>query len=76
MGDTNCDLVDNKNANTKRLKRVYSEFQLEQLIKTYTRVAINTSDARYIIKTGTRETGIVDHYLIYGIRKINAWQIK
>ena len=39
--DTNCDLMDNKNANAKRLKQVYSEFQLEQLIETYTRVVLN-----------------------------------
>ena len=92
--DTNCDLMDNRNSNTKKLKQVYSEFQLEQLIKTYTRVAIKTSDngtkriskslidhfstskARYILKTDVLETGMVDHYLIYGIRKINAWRIK
>ena len=94
IGDTNCDLMDNRNANTKKLKKVYSEFQLEQLIKTYTRVAIKTSDngtkriskslidhfstsnARYILKADVLETGMVDHYLIYGIRKINAWRIK
>ena len=40
IGNTNCDPVDNKNANTKRLKQVYSEFRLEQLIKTYKRVTI------------------------------------
>ena len=94
IGDTNCDLMDNRNANTKKLKQVYSEFQLEQLIKTNTRVAIKTSDngtkriskspidhfstsnARYVFKTDVLETGMVDHYLIYGIRKIHAWRIK
>ena len=36
----------------------------------------STSNARYILKTDVLETGMVDHYLIYGIRKINAWRIK
>ena len=94
IGDTSCDLMNDRNANTKRLKQVYSEFQMEQLVKTYTRVATITSDdgtkriskslidhfstsnARYILKTGVLETGMVDHYLIYGIRKINAWRKK
>ena len=34
IGDTNCDLMDKRNASTKKLKQVYSEFQLKQLIKT------------------------------------------
>ena len=90
IGDINCDLMDNRDANTKKLKQVYSEFQLEQWIKTCTRVGDNgtkriskslidhfsTSNARYILKTDALETGVVDHYLIYGIRKINAWRIK
>ena len=93
-GGTNCDIRDSRKANTKKLKQVYSEFQMEQLIKTYTRVPINTSDngikrissslidefctsnVRYILKTGVLETEMVDHYLIYGIRKINAWRMK
>ena len=93
IGDTNCDVMDNRNANTKGLKQVYTEFQIEQLIKTYTRVATKTnengtkrickslidhfsiSNSRYILKTDILETRMVDHYLKYGIRKINAWRI-
>ena len=36
VGDTNCDFKTIANANAKRLKLVYSEYQLEQLIKKYT----------------------------------------
>ena len=32
IGDTNCDFKNVKNANTKKLKLIYSEYQLEQLI--------------------------------------------
>ena len=94
IGDNSCDVMDNKNANTKRLKQVYSEFKLEQLIKTYTRVAmyssdtgtkrmskslkdhLRTSNTRYTLKTNVLETGMVNHYWTYDIRKINAWRIK
>ena len=94
IGDTNCGIKDNRNGTTKKLKQVYSEFQMGQFRKTYTRAAINTSDngtkrisrslidhfssskARYILKIDVLETGMVDHYLIYGIRKIYAWRIK
>jgi len=31
IGDTNCDLIDNRNFNTKKQKQLYSEFQLEQI---------------------------------------------
>jgi len=43
IGDTNCDFKNNKNANSKKLKSIYSEYQLEQLIKRYTRVVITTT---------------------------------
>ncbi len=44
MGDTNCDFKNNTNANTKRLNCIYSEYQLEQLINSYTRVAVTTNE--------------------------------
>ncbi len=94
VGDTNCDLMDDKNANTKTLKLIYSEYQLEQLIKRYTRVAattteqgdkriskslidhFSTTNPKFILKADILETGMVDHYLVYGVRKVNAWRLK
>ena len=32
IGDNNCDFKNNQNANTKKLKMTYSEFQFAQLI--------------------------------------------
>ena len=82
--------MDHKNANTKQLKLVYSEYQVEQLIKSYTRVAIptteqgdkriskslidhfSTSNPKFILKADVLETGVVDHDLVYGVRKVNA----
>ena len=90
IGDTNCDFKNSKNANSKKLKSSYSEYQLEQLIKRYTRVAITTTEPgeqkvsktlidhfcstnpEYVIEADVLEIGMVGHYLVYGIRKINA----
>ena len=73
---------------------MYSEYQIEQLIKKYTRVAVtttelgeqrvskslidhfSTSNSKCILDADVLGTGMVDHYLVYGIRKINAWRIK
>ena len=92
IGDTNCDLKCSKNANAKQLKSIYYEYQLVQLIKSYTRVAVKTTESgeqrtsntlidhfssshsNYITEADVIKTGMVDHYLVYGIRKINAWQ--
>ena len=58
IGDTNCDFKNNKNANSKKLKSIYSEYQLEQLIKRYTRVAITTTELgeQKVSKT------LIDHF--------------
>ncbi len=44
IGDTNCDFANKPNTNAKRLKTIYSEYQLEQLIKGYTRVSITNNE--------------------------------
>ena len=33
----------------------------------------STSSSKYVLETDILETGMVDHYLVYGVRKINAW---
>ena len=44
VGDTNCDFKDSKNTNAKKLRMVYSEYHLEQMIKDYTRIATATTE--------------------------------
>ena len=44
-GDTNCDYKKPKDCNTRKLKLLYSEFQFEQLITDFTRVATKTSSS-------------------------------
>ena len=93
-GDTNCDFKNPKNKNTKLLKQLYNDYQLEQLIKDYTRVAVratkesehhtsqtlidhfSTNKPKFFLSSGVLKSGMVDHYMIYAIRKVNAWRIK
>ena len=94
VGDTNCDFKGSPlNSNAKKLQSVYAEYQIEQLIKAYTRVAIregangqsqishslidhfSTNKSKYILETGVLETAMVDHYMVYAIRKVNAWRL-
>ena len=90
IGGTNCYFKNSKNANSKKFESIYFEYQLEQLIKRYTRVAITTTEPgeqevsktlidnfsstnpKYIIDADLMEIRMVEHYLIYGIRKIIA----
>ena len=93
IGDTNCYFKNKQNSNSKKLIAVYSEYQLEQLIKTYTRVAATTNEnnehivsktlidhfsttsPKYIVKADVLELGMVAHYMVYLIRKVNAWRM-
>ncbi len=90
VGDTNCDYKKPKDSNTRKLKLIYSEFQFEQLIKEFTRVAttiscngetnttktiidhFSTNRPNFISESGVIKTGMTDHYMVYGIRKLNA----
>ena len=90
VGDTNCDFKSNRNINANKLKFIYSEFQLVQLIRSYTRVAVthnedgdptvskalidhfSTNKPNYSLNVDIIETGMVDHCMIYSIRKVDA----
>ena len=89
-GDTNCDYKKPKDCNTRKLKALYSEFQFEQLITDFTRVATKTSSngetsttktvidhfstnrPNLISSSGVIKIGMTDHYMVFGIRKLNA----
>ena len=57
IGDTNCDLKNHKDGCTKSVKSIYSEFQFEQQINEYTRVAA-------LEKDGASHTSksLIDHF--------------
>ena len=83
-----------QNGGRKRLKALYSKYQLEQLIKSHARVSTITNEhneqritktlidhfpttkKQYIFEVDVLELGMVDHYLVYGIRKISAQRLK
>ena len=94
VGDTNCDFRGSPlSSNAKKLQSAYAEYQIGQLIKAYTRVAISnganeqsqishslidhfsTNKRKYILESGVLETAMVDHYMVYAIRKVNAWRL-
>ena len=58
VGDTNCDFKDSNSANARKLRLIYSEFHLEQMIKDYTRVATTTT------VSGEQRTSktLIDHF--------------
>ena len=91
VGDTNSDYKKPKDCNTRRLKLIYSEFQFEQLISDFTRVAattrsnngeisisktiidhFSTNRPNFILYSGVIKLSMTDHYMILGIRRLNA----
>ena len=81
LGDLNCNMLTNiSNQPTKTLKGILETYQLSQLITEATRITTSsctlidhyiTSMPEKIVQSGVIHTGISDHSLIYGIRKIN-----
>ena len=81
LGDLNCNLLNTvSDQPTKTLKAILETYQLSQLITEATRITnisctlidhYITSMPEKINSTGVIHTGISDHSLIYGIRKIN-----
>ena len=81
LGDFNCDMLKSvSDQPTKTLKTIYEAYQLSQLITEGTRITNRsctlidhyvTSMPEKINLSGVIHTGISDHSLIYGIRKIN-----
>ena len=81
LGDFNCDLIKTvPDCATKNLKTLLETYQLSQLINEPTRITETsstlidhfiTNDPKKIAHSGVIHTGISDHSLIYGIRKIN-----
>ena len=81
LGDLNCSMSKNAtNQPTKTPNEILETYQLSQLITEPTRITANsctqidhhiTSTPEKIVRSGVMHTGISDHSLIYGIRKIN-----
>ena len=61
MGDTICDLKKSKYGLTRKLQSLCKEFQLEQQVKSYTRIASKTNGKRAMETT----KGLIDHIATY-----------
>ena len=74
LGDTNCDMIDLTNNDTKNLKRLLAKFNLAQLIKSPTRTTatsktiidhIITNRSEAVSKSGVLACGISDHDVVF-----------
>ena len=80
MGDINCDLLSENNANVNALLNVSDVYGLKQLITEPTRITPSSSSLIDLIFTnqpdlisfsGVSHVGISDHSLIYAFRKVS-----
>ena len=80
MGDINCDLLSDNNANVNALLNVSDVYGLKQLITEPTRVTPSSSSLIDLIFTnhpdlvsfsGVTHVGISDHSLVYAFRKVS-----
>ena len=74
LGDTNCDMLDLTNNDTKNLKRLLTKFNLAQLIKSPTRTTttsktiinhIITNRSEAVSKSGVLACDISDHDVVF-----------
>ena len=74
LADTNCDMLDLTNNDTKNLKRLLTKFNLAQLIKSPTRTTatsktivdhIITDRSEAVSKSGVLACGISDHDVVF-----------
>ena len=87
MGGTNCDLSKDSiesplNSNSRRIQRLYEMFSLQQIIKEPTMVTLTTSTLidhiatsciGSIIEAGVHKITLSHHYLIFCMRRLNAF---
>ncbi|EDO49849.1 predicted protein [Nematostella vectensis] len=81
LGDLNGNMLSEvPTYEAKIFKRIYQTYQLSQLITKPTRITKSskslldhyvTNSPEKIVKTGVIQTGLSDHGMIFGIRKIN-----
>ena len=81
FGDLNCNMLQLNLSTTKKLQEIMELCQLTQLIDSPTRITNSsqslldvaiTSTPEKIISSGVLHLGIIDHSLIYVIRKLNT----
>ena len=85
LGDTNCDMLDFTNNDTKNLMRLLTKFHLVQLIKSPTRTTattktvidhIITNRPASVSKSGVLSCGISDHDAVFMIKRMRLPKLK
>ena len=81
IGDTNCDLSNSEDNNTKHMFELYNLSSLKQLMEEPTRENLSsstlidhiaTSSPSNIFESGVLQISMSDHFLVFCIRKFNA----
>ena len=81
IGDTNCDLSNSEDNNTKHMCELYNLFSLKQLIEEPTRETLSsstlidhiaTSSPSNIVESGVLQISMSDHFMVFCIRKFNG----
>ena len=76
-GDMNCDLLKPRDNDTKHIKRIYSIYQLKQMINEATRITsdtktlidhVSTNKPDRVSSSGIVPCGISDHDAVYLVR--------
>ena len=85
LGDTNCDMLDFTNNDTKNLMRLLTKFHLVELIKSPTRTTatpkpvidhIITNRPASVSKSGVLSCGISDHGAVFMIKRTRLPKVK
>ena len=85
LGDTNCDMLDSTNNNTKHLMKLLTKYNLVQLIKSPTRTMetiktvidhIITNMSESVSKSGVLSCGISDHYTVFMTKHMRLSKLK
>ena len=71
MGDINCDLLSENNANVNALLNVSDVYGLKQLITEPTRITHSSGSLNLVSFSGVSHVGISDHSLVYAFRKVS-----
>ena len=85
LGDTNCDMLDFANNDTKHLIKLLTKYNLPQMIKSPTRTTattktiidhIITNRPEFVSKNGVLANGISDHDVIFFTKNMRLPKLK
>ena len=81
IGDTNCDLLNSEDNNTKHMCELYNLFSLKQLIEEPTMETLSsstlidhiaTSSPSNVVESGVLQISMSDHFMVFCVQKFNG----